>query len=236
MKNYNKVARVYPTILALIIPSLMWGYYLTTIANEYLQIFENDIFHKIMTFFVGLGLVTALQYALSTFVSIVAKIVFERIYWGKDNIEMPSNTLLLLSDPRLSEFKKMQIRKRISIVCKINMPDDRISKENRICVLTQLNDVMSYLRNGTRDSVVVFDKLCHYGFVRNFMGGLIIGVILVLALLGINIFYPFVSINYFIISLAILIAPIFFSRKMMMYTGVVYSKALFDAFLSKKTD
>lgn len=45
MKNYSKVARVYPTILALIIPSLMWGYYITAIANEYLQIFDNDIFH-----------------------------------------------------------------------------------------------------------------------------------------------------------------------------------------------
>lgn len=149
---------------------------------------------------------------------------------------MPSNTLLLLSDSRLSDFKKSQVRSRITITCKIDMPDDRISKENRHYVLTQLNDVMSYLRNGTRDSEVVFDKLCHYGFVRNLMGGLTIGVILELALLGINIFLPFISTNYIIISLVILMAPIFFSKKMMTYTGVVYSKALFDAFLSKKLD
>ncbi len=227
MKNYNLKARICPSIISLT-PALYCLY------NVLIDKYDFELIMTSWASFIkltgGIAISTAISYFISTIISNIGKIFYENLLWGNNQVSKPSNLILLMNNTVLSIDKKERIRNKIRIEFNFVIPDDRDDVFEKEKVLQCIDDIMPNIRNMTRSDVVLFDKLCQYGFFRNLFGGCFIGLTVLIAtiILDKNAFsWPeIIAIIY--TCLLLLSIPI------VNYFGCMYAKALFNAYLSHK--
>ncbi len=167
-KLYEKRARLYPVIMAMLIPFslfVVFGSSLLNIHNQFERVWN------IIISVVPASLITAAAvYGMKNLARSTSKALFQFPMFQEDESEMPTTQFLLYSNSMLSRQNKTLIRDKIKhdiglVYCKEERSEEHQKEARQLIV-----DAVKQIRERTRGNQILFDYNCNFGFVRNFMG------------------------------------------------------------------
>jgi len=183
MNIYEKKARLYPAIIAFILPCalLLWAFWIT-FPNMFSSL--PHIYRIIST----IGCAGVLMAAFSFFGREICRITSKRLFqfwmFNEDETDMPTTDLLIYEKSIFSVQQIDNLRERICEDFTIHIP----AKEQQIDsyeLRRTITDAVRLIREKTRTNPILLDYNIRYGFCRNLLGGLTFGIILTgLILLG----------------------------------------------------
>jgi len=218
-KKYNLWARQYPACICMSFWFVIFFYYLITIDE-----IEVDNVRYIFNTILSLGgIVPSLFFLYMFVIRDISKWLEDAIYaiFGK-----PTTNLLTMEDSTFSEERKSDIRQKIATEYnyKFNEIGNYSKTDKAYC--KRIDEVVHYIREMTRDSNILFEFNCIYGFYRNLSGGLLLNLLfMIIALL-----FP-VEKNLFLGLMSISLSMLIFSLLFTVSNGKRYAKRLYIVFL-----
>ncbi len=222
--KYNRVARIYPTIIVLI-PFLLFT--INCDIKELLQTFDNILKIKIIG---NITITIVLLFLLSQINRFLGKYLFEKKTFNNE-LDFPTTNFLLYSNSELSDTYKERIRQQIQSDFDIFLPSKESEKNNIDNAKKEIAEAIGLIRQKVKDGRLLLNHNIEYGFARNLVGGSIIGF--AMSLFDIFYFYDKNNVLFYIsIALSILFLSIFLLRKILMLNlGNQYAKRLFQEYL-----
>lgn len=223
-KKYNRWARQYPACICMSFWLVIFLYYLIT-TDE----IEVDNVKYIFNTILSLGSIVPSLFFLYMFViRDISKWLEDAIYvlFGK-----PTTNLLTLEDYTFSEERQSNIRQKIADKFNYEFNETgNYSKTNKT-YCKRIDEAIQNIREMTRDSNILFEFNCIYGFYRNLSGGLLLNLsFMIVALL-----FP-IERNLFLglmcINISLFILSLFFTVS----NGKRYAKRLYIVYLMTKKD
>lgn len=228
-KIYEKRARLYPVILSMLIPFILF----IIIGNNILSLFDKvERIWNILISIIPASLVTAaIVYGVKNLVRSTSKAVFQFPLFKEDETKMPTTEILLHSNDIISRQNKQLIRIKIKqdIGLKLMEEEDEIRNEREARLI--IVDAVRRIREKTRDNQILFNYNCNYGFVRNFMGANIWALLIVFLLILINLFVPVIDNVVYIGSVILIIMSFPISFYLLKLNGKEYARQLFSVYM-----
>lgn len=223
-KKYNRWARQYPACICMSFWLVIFLYYLIT-TDE----IEMDNVKYIFNTILSLGSIVPSLFFLYMFViRDISKWLEDVIYalLGK-----PTTNLLTLEDSTFSKERQRNIRQKIATEYNYEFNETGNYSKTDKAYCKRIDEAVQNIREMTRDSNILFEFNCIYGFYRNLSGGLLLNLLfMIIALLfpiERNLFLGLIFIN-----LSIFILSLFFTIS----NGKRYAKRLYIVFLMTKKD
>lgn len=228
MTKYSVKARLYPTLIT-IVPVLIFYYYtLGTRLNEVLNyiIAVPIILHITIT--------GSLIYGLIQLNRFIGKEVFQRIYF-KEEQYMPTTNFLLYSNKYLSEGMKKNLREKILNDYQIALLSEDEEKKNDEEARKQIVYAVSQIKNKTRENNFLLQHNIEYGFIRNLIGGSVIGILMCIVNIILFKNYHPILIAYKVSIALLIIYSLFivFSKWAITSNGKTYAKVLYELYISE---
>jgi len=226
--KYSRTARLYPAIISLI-PILLLTISLSN--NELESLLEQLVSVKIIGN-VSMGIV--LIYLLAQTNRFIGKEFFERRYF-KTQLQMPTTEILLYSTDYISTQFKEKIRKKIERDFSLNLPSKVEEEKNNDDARRRIVDAVALVRGVVGDGKLLLQHNIEYGFVRNLIGSIPIGLS-----------FSIVDIIYFqshgmsnALKLAVALTLFWFllllaSKYLMRRYGILYARRLFEEYISQQ--
>ena len=248
-KEYDKTARTYPAVIVLgviIIAITVIIYNNREIILQKLSIYDKFIL-KFSSSTIFLTIAKIIPLGLCATIIIKAFFCFIQLLIrdiGKIFPEafinyffcLPTTQLLLSNNDKYSDTYKNQIFIKIKASFNIDLKKTHNKTRKNKKYLKEINEAVALIREKTRDNYILLNYNKAYGFWRNLTGGVLFIIILVLILL----FFDFLTINlyflsftqylFFIIGLILIDLICFF---LTLGNGFDYAKQLYSAFLEK---
>jgi len=228
-KLYEKKARLYPVILAMLIP-----FFLFVIAGtNFLNTFDKlEQIWKIVISIIPASLITAaLGYGVKNLTRSTAKILFQFPLFKEDETRMPTTEILLHSNELLSLQNKQLIRNKISTDLGLIMMDEEQEKLNEREARRLISDAVKRIREKTRGNQILFNYNCNYGFVRNFMGANVWSFIIAFTLMILNFNKPFIDNRIIIGSAIFIVVLILIAFLFLKMNAREYARQLYTAYM-----
>lgn len=224
-KKYNRWARQYPACICLSFGLVIFLYYLITTEKM-----EVDNVKYIFNTVLSLGsIVPALFFLYMFVIRDISKWLEDCIYTlcGK-----PTTNLLTIEDTTFSKDRQNDIRQKITteFICQFNAGGNYSKTNKDYC--KSVDEVVQNIREKTRESNILFEFNCIYGFYRNLSGGLLLNLLL---LMLIFLLFPIernLIAGLFLIDLSLLILSLIFTVS----NGKRYAKRLYIVYLMTKKD
>ncbi len=228
-KIYEKRARLYPVIVSMLIPFILF----IIIGNNLLSSYDKlEHIWNILISIIPASLVTAaLGYGVKNLVRSTSKALFQFPLFKEDETKMPTTEILLHAGDMFSQQNKQLIRNKIKQDLGLELMDEEQERLNEREARLIIVDAVKRIRERTRGNQILFNYLCNYGFVRNFMGANVWTLLIVFILMLINFFIPIIN-NGITIAAAILITisfPVAFY--LLKLNGREYARQLYTAYL-----
>lgn len=228
-KTYEKYARLYPVIVAMLIPLILFIIIGKELANLYLQL--NDIWNILISIIPASLITTALGYGVKLVARSTSKKLFQFPLFKEDETKMPTTDYLLWSTKFVSKQKKQLIREKIKQEIGLELLDEVQESQNENEARLLIVDAVSQIREKTRDNTVLFNYLCSFGFIRNFLGANVWALLITILYMSYNFFIPIVSYKIAVgsVILVVLLFPLFYM--FLRQAGREYARQLFTTFL-----
>lgn len=231
MTEYEKKARLYPTLLSATVPGILLLCCIWTIVPQYFT--TIPYLYRILSMVGCAGIfIAACSFLGREACRRMSKCLFQSWLFKEDETEMPSTDLLIYEKSIFSTQQIDNIRNKICSDFTISIP----SKENQVESLELrkiITDAVRQIREKTRSNAILLDYNIRYGFCRNLLGGLSIGILftfgLIVAILFNLIPFPIIPIVLALILQLIIFVGAFFQLK-----GVAkeYAKQLYNVYLT----
>lgn len=224
---YTLKGRIAPAFFSIILPIMVFNHFF--VSEEFSKAMGEILGAKLIS---NLTISTICLYFLSEFGRLIAKNVFERIYF-KDESRMPTTDLMMFSDKTYSNDHKTKIRERIESDFDIVLPKQDEELEDEALARVRIVETMALIRKKLKGNKFLFQHNVEYGIMRNAIGGAVLGAFF--SLLNI-VFFVFVtkvelavvlSTGLFIIYSLLLL----FSRVVINFYGKNYAKILFREYM-----
>lgn len=228
MQNkYLKIARFYPTISAMAIPAVV----ATTMCVEAGSIPNTSwsIAVKLLTFAPIAGIFVALGFWFTEIARFLSLIIMERTRFKSSGRNLPTTKILLGIVPGLSQSLRSKLSEKLFSECKIELPkigsfDD---ESLTICI-----NATGFMREKTRDNAILTQYNYDFGFCRNYIGGSVVAVFILLLLLFVALFYQ-ITLWWTIGGLLLQTIITWFFWKALCIAGDQYANHLIYAYISK---
>lgn len=220
-------ARFFPTVLTAAPLLILVNKIISSLFYENLK---NIL--DILPILTNLGLSAALIFLSVQINRLIAKEIFQRIYFQQE-ISMPTTNHLLWSDTFFDSSVKEKIRSKITDKFDITLKTVTEEATNEVESRKQIVTAVSQIRNALRDNKLLFQHNTEYGFFRNLIGGCVIAILCSITLFLIGIFNnePVTTLMGLILF-CIYIIPILLSKFLIKRFGNYYSKILYEQFLT----
>lgn len=223
--KYTLVARLYPSIIVLI-PVLLFTIN-CNITNLGITL-ENLLKVKIIS---NVSIAIVLLYLFMQLNRFLGKYIFERKIF-KDEMDMPTTLFLLYFDVTFSKNYKDMIREKVKKDFKIDMPNKQDEKENLAESKRRITEAVGLIREQVKEGRLLLQHYIEYGFARNLIGGAILGILFSYF----DVIYFFISKDYIIAGISLLLALFFtillFLHKVIInYLANQFAKKLFQEYL-----
>ena len=231
---YIKYARIYPAIVAMIIPCLASTYYVYKlgILNEYFTQFSSCV--KMLALFVPSALLySAIGYLGVEVFRSISKILFQYGLFGEDETNMPTTDLLIFSHSTFSETYINRIINKIEKDFHISIKSKEEQRRNETEARKEIVNAVQCIREKTRDNEILLQYNIQFGFCRNLMGGLVVASMISVALI-IACLTQGMSCRIQVAFLGIELIAFLLSFWFLKYRGKAYAKQLYAAYLTKK--
>jgi hypothetical protein len=228
INEYYIKARLFPTILTSIPILSLYYFGFSKKLISFMTFLEGYKWASDITFSI------ALIYFLVQINRFISKELFQNLFF-KEELKMPTTNFLLHSDTTLAKSIKTQISQKITNDFSINLLDLNSENQDEQEARKVISSAVAQIRNVTRDNSMLFQHNIEYGFVRNLIGGSVLG--LLISILNTYLFhYTFPNLFAFklnLIFLIIYLVPILLSKFLINRFGKYYAKILFEQFLKK---
>lgn len=228
MSKYTLLARFFPTLLCSI-PFIIFQYFfLSTEILAFLNYLGGIKLVGNVTF-------TAIFiYFLSQVNRFLGKELFEKRYFC-DESYMPTTNFLLFSNGQYSNDYKTKIHEKIKKDFNISLCTEDEELKNETTARKKIVEAISLIRRRLGNGQLLLQHNIEYGFVRNFIGGSIIG--LVFSITNTFLAYWYHANAVLLISCAqgiIYFLAILLSKSLISRMGVLYAKILIQEYVSMK--
>ncbi len=228
-KVYEKKARLYPVIGAMLIPLfliILLSSQMVATLNKLEQIWNIAISIVPATLITG-----ALTYGVKLLSRSTSKALFQFPLFKENESRMPSTELILWQNLSLSKQRKKQIHEKIKndIGIELLSEEQEKSDENEARIL--IADAVRQIRERTRDNVILFNYNCNFGFIRNFMGANVWALLIVICIGIFNFVSPMLDSKYFYFASIIIIISYPIAFLLMKQIGKEYARQLYTAYL-----
>ena len=184
VNKYLKFARFYPTISAMAIPAVV----ATTMCVETGSIPDTawSITVKLLTFAPIAGIFIALGFWFTEIARFLSLIIMERTRFKSSGRNMPTTNILMGINPSISQSLRNKLSEKLFSECGIELPKvGSLDDESLyICI-----NATGFMREKTRDNAILTQYNYDFGFCRNYVGGSVVAVIILILLLSLAIFY-----------------------------------------------
>lgn len=228
-KIYEKKARLYPVIIAMIIPFFI----ILNFSNGVLSIYNKleDNWNLLISIFPASLITGSLIYGVKLLARSTSKILFQFPLFEENETKMPTTELILWKNENLSKQNKKLIHEKIKAdlgLILFNEEEELLNeKEARLII----SDSVKRIREKTRENIILFNYNCNYGFIRNFMGANIWALLIVIVIGIINCFYPIVGWKLFIVSTSLIVISFPISFWLLKLNGKEYARQLYTSYL-----
>jgi hypothetical protein len=231
-KVYEKRARLYPVITAMLIPLFL----LIQLSSQSLSTFSNleHIWNIIISIIPATLITGALTYGLKNLARSTSKAIFQYSLFKEDETRMPTTDLLLWKNNKISKQNKIIIREKINLFFGLELLNEDQELDNESEARLVIVDAVKRIREKTRDNRILFDYNCNFGFIRNYLGASFLSLIVIVCLGLINLFIPLISFWQFIAAIIIILISFPISIFVLKQNGKEYANQLFNAFLELK--
>ena len=220
-------ARLFPALITSI-PMLV--FFNNVLALKYYDVLKN--IYNVLPVITHFGLSSAIIFLCVQVNRLIAKEVFQRIYF-KDELFMPTTTHVLLSNTYYVASIKSMIRSKIQTKFKIQLLDEQEEQQDETIARKLIAKSISQIRIALKENKLLLQHNIEYGFMRNMLGGCLLAIVF-----STIIFYNGIS-NKIIhnetigaICFIIYLIPLLMSKFIMSYYSKYYSKILFEQFLN----
>lgn len=228
-KIYEKRARLYPVIIAMIIPFLSilnLNYGLLLIYNK----LEGN--WNLLLSIVPASLITsALFYFVKLLSRSTSKFLFQFPLFEENETKMPTTELVLWKNENLSKQNKILIHEKIKVDTGLILLNEEDELENDKEARLIIAESVKRIREKTRDNVILFNYNCNYGFIRNFMGANIWALLIVIITGIASCFHPIFGWKLFIVSSSLILISFPISFWVLKLIGKEYAQQLFTTYL-----
>lgn len=224
--KYTILARFIPAILSLP-PFYLLNRYLL---DPEIAKFFGDIYA--IHWITAISAPVIFVFVLSQVDRIISKTIFEKSYF-KDESAMPTTELLLYSDNTFSHEYKEKIRKKIFKDFNIILSSRQVELTDMQTARKKIVESVGLIRKRVKSGPLLQQYNLEYGFFRNMVGGSFLDLMTSLTELGI---FHYVKINLIAFRLSLLLSilyliPILLSKTIIVSTGKLYAKTLFQEYL-----
>lgn len=228
MQNkYLQFARFYPTISAMAIPAVV----ATTMCVEAGSIPDTawSMAVKLLTFAPIAGIFVALGFWFTEIARFLSLIIMEKTRFKSSGRNMPTTKILMGLRPNVSQSLRIKLSEKLFSESGIELPKvGSIDDESmNICI-----NATGFMREKTRDNVILIQYNYDFGFCRNYIGGSVVAVIILLLLLSVAIFYHF-TLWWSIGGLLLQSIMTWFFWRALCIAGDQYANHLIYAYISK---
>jgi len=228
-KIYEKKARLYPVIIAMLIPMILF----IILGTHICSLFNN--FHYIWNVLISIipaGLITGtLSYSLKSIARSTSKKIFQFPLFKEDETYMPSTNYLLYSTNYMSAQKKQLIREKIKQKIGLDLLNEEQERQNEREARLLIVDAVAQIRERTRGNEILFNYVCYFGFIRNFLGANVWSFLITLIFMIYN-FYDSIVSNTISIGAVLLVLSLFgIFYALLKQSGREYARQLYIAFI-----
>jgi len=225
--KYNRTARVYPSIIILI-PFLLFTIYCNIDGLK--DVFDDLLKVKIIG---NITISIVLLYLLVQINRFFGKFLFEKNLF-KDELKMPTTNFLLYSNSQFSREYKTKIRDRIYKDFKIKLPTAQEELDDTDNAKKLIVEAIGLIRQKVKNGRLLLQHNIEYGFVRNLIGGSILGLLMSL----VDSFYFYSQANKLLFGLSLGLLFCFaillsIHKPIIKHLGNQYAKRLFQEYLQK---
>jgi hypothetical protein len=225
--KYTRKARVYPSIIILI-PFLIFTLYCEIEGLK--DVFDNLLQVKILG---NITISVVLLYLLVQINRFLGKFIFEK-YMYKSEIEMPTTLYMLFSNSGFSKEYKNKIRDKIKADFDMHLPDEKDEVDNLLNSKKRIAEAIGLVKQKVKNGRLLLQHNIEYGFMRNLIGGSLIGLIMSIIVIAYFFKHNNQLIAYIGLGLALFyFLLLLFHRPLIKHLGNEYAKRLFQEYLQK---
>jgi hypothetical protein len=186
----------------------------------------------VLPIIVHLGLSAAVLFLCVQVNRLIAKEIFQRLYF-KEELFMPTTSHLLYSNRFYETESKNEIRARIKRSYGIDLLNKDEEKENELKARKLIAGAVSQIRISLNGNKMLLQHNIEYGFWRNLIGGSLLAVCFCIAIYfyGLDAHTNDLKLTGIICFIVYLI-PVLLSKLIIRSYGKYYAKILFEQFLS----
>ena len=233
--TYTKYARVLPAIVAMILPCISTVYFICHIpCVKYFFAEElNDMWEALIIILPCSLVYSAIGYFARELFRSISKIIFQYKLFNEDETNMPTTDLLMFNCSSFSKKYILKIMHKINADFKLVLKNEEEQLENEIEARKEIANAVQLIRNVTRDDKILLQYNIQFGFLRNFMGGMVVAFVISFLLLLISACLREPSILHLIICI-VDIAILISSFTILKYRAKAYARQLYVAYLTAK--
>lgn len=167
LDSYEVIARYIPAIISVIPLSHIL---LVLLTKDFLLSLSGSVDWMLVA---NISMPIVFGIAVVQFQTTFSKMVIEERVFGKNGINFPTTLLLLYSDDQYSDQKKDELRKKIKNEYNVDLLDKNSESANPQEAKLRCREVVSQIRRSVAGAGMVGSYNIRYGFMRNFIGGVI---------------------------------------------------------------
>ncbi|MBU2068781.1 MAG: hypothetical protein KKE08_19520 [Gammaproteobacteria bacterium] len=225
--KYSIMGRFAPAVISILVPAIVFNYFLV---NDELSRFLGELLAVKLV--AGLGMTFLFYYLLAQISRTIGKELFEKRIF-KDEKFMPTTNFLMYSDDTYSEQHKIRIRSLIEEDFKVVLPTKEQESINENESRMIISETMASVRKKLHGNEFLLKHNIEYGFIRNLIGGSVLGLIFSLANIAL---FRYLETSSVAVQISIFTAVFYaivllFGRFLIKVYGESYAKILFREYL-----
>lgn len=228
-KIYEKRARLYPVIVAMLIPLFLIIYLSSKMLSTLNQL--EEIWNVAISIIPASLITGALTYGVKSLSRSTSKALFQFPLFKEDESKMPTTELMLWSNNSVSRQNKKILHEKILIDLNLVLMDEEQEKSDEGEARLLIADAVKRIREKTRGNLILFNYNCNYGFIRNFMGANLWALIIVLIIGMLNYIYQLIDIRLVLGAIIIILASYPIAFFLLKQNGREYARQLYTAYL-----
>ena len=191
----------------------------------------NNVF-DVLPIITHLGLSASVIFLCVQINRLLAKEIFQRLYF-REETHMPTTNYLLCKSDYHDDLIKTKIRDKIQSQFGITLLTQNEEQQNERQARKLCATAVSQIRIALKDNKMLFQHNIEYGFWRNLIGGCVVAVVFAAIIFfyahnnGMDEFRVLGIINFIVYSLPILLSKIIITNY-----GRYYAKILYEQFFS----
>lgn len=228
-KLYEKKARLYPVIVAMLMPLLLIIYLSSRIIATLNQL--EEIWNIAISIIPATLITGALTYGVKSLSRSTSKALFQFPLFKENETKMPTTELILWKNNFLSKQNINRIHEKIHSDLGLELLSEEQEQNDEEQARLIIADAVKQIREKTRDNIILFNYNCNFGFIRNYMGASIWAFVIVLVIGILNVVSSLIDNRLFLIVLLLILISFPISLLIMKQNGREYARQLFTAYL-----